>query len=73
LADKFCFSRQFKLTDLMILKKRNNISESVRCPVRDFVMEPLSRSRATQYREPPARYVFYPMALRESEWVTIGA
>ena len=41
LADKLRFSRQFKLTDLMILEKRNDVSESVRCPVRNFIMEPL--------------------------------
>jgi hypothetical protein len=54
-SDKLRLSRKFKLTGLMILEKRNDVSESVRRPVRDFVLEPLPRSRAAQYCKPPAR------------------
>jgi hypothetical protein len=59
----------FELTDLMLLKWRNDISQSVRCPVRNLVMKPLPRSRATQYREPPARYTRYPIDVRTRELI----
>jgi hypothetical protein len=64
MADKLRFSRKFKLTDLMILEKRNDVSESVRCPVGYFVLQPLPRSRAAQYCKPPARHVCYPVDVR---------
>ena len=52
-SDKLRFSHKFKLADLMILEKRNDVSESVRRPVRDFVLEPLPRSRAAPFASRP--------------------
>ena len=64
LSDKLRFSRKFKLTNFMILEKRNDVGEPVPCPVRDFVLEPFPRSWATQYCKPPARHVCYPIDVR---------